>query len=59
MEPATVQLSQAATATPLDEGAVTSGNPGDASEISRQPKHEFEVQLNPTATTPVKEAVTV
>ena len=56
-EPATVQLSQAAMATPLDEGAVASGNPGDASEISRQPKHE--VQLNPTATTPPKEAVTV
>lgn len=56
-EPATVQLSQAATATPLDEGAIASGNPGDAREISRQPKHE--VQLNPTATSPAKEAVTV
>ena len=34
-EPATVQLSQAATATPLDEGVVASRNPGDASEMSR------------------------
>ena len=55
-EPATVQLSQAATATPLDEGAIASGHPGDTSEISRQPKHE--VQLNPIATT-ATEAVTV
>ena len=38
-EPATVQLSQAAMDTPLDEAAVASGNPGDACEISRQPKH--------------------
>ena len=56
-EPATVQLSQAAMATPLDEAAVAPGNPGDASEISRQPKHK--VQLNPPATSPAKEAVTV
>ena len=56
-KPATIQPPHAATATLLDEAAVTPRNPGEANQMSQPPKQE--VQPNPTATTPAKKAVTV